>query len=32
MPTTTPGTMATQPGRLNPYKVGIELLRDVEER
>jgi len=26
------GTMATQPGRLNPYKLGIELLRDVEER
>jgi len=26
------GTMATSPGRLNPYKVGIELLRDIEER
>ncbi len=26
------GTMATGPGRLNPYKVGIELWRDVEER
>jgi stage V sporulation protein R len=26
------GTMATSGGRLNPYKVGIELLRDVEER
>ncbi|MGE3818331.1 MAG: SpoVR family protein [Isosphaeraceae bacterium] len=26
------GTMATSPGRLNPYKLGIELLRDVEER
>lgn len=26
------GTMATQPGRLNPYKLGIELLRDVEDR
>jgi len=26
------GTMATQPGRLNPYKLGIELLRDIEER
>jgi stage V sporulation protein R len=26
------GTMATYPGRLNPYKLGIELLRDVEER
>lgn len=26
------GTVATQPGRLNPYKLGLELLRDVEER
>ncbi|AMV39143.1 SpoVR family protein [Planctomyces sp. SH-PL62] len=26
------GTMATQPGRLNPYKLGIELLRDIEDR
>ena len=26
------GTMATSPGRLNPYKLGIELLRDIEER
>lgn len=26
------GTMATGPGRLNPYKVGIELWRDIEER
>jgi len=26
------GTMATQRGRLNPYKLGIELLRDVEHR
>ncbi len=26
------GTMAVQPGRLNPYKLGIELLRDIEER
>ena len=26
------GTMATQPGRVNPYKVGIELFRDIEER
>ena len=24
--------MATQPGRLNPYKLGIELFRDIEER
>ncbi len=26
------GTMATQRGRLNPYKLGIELLRDIEQR
>ncbi len=26
------GTMAPYSGRLNPYKLGIELLRDVEER
>ncbi|MCB9147919.1 MAG: SpoVR family protein [Caldilineaceae bacterium] len=26
------GTLATSPGRLNPYKLGIELLRDVEDR
>jgi stage V sporulation protein R len=26
------GTMATGPGRLNPYKIGIELWRDIEER
>jgi len=26
------GTMATQPGGLNPYKLGIELFRDIEER
>ena len=26
------GTMATQQGKLNPYKVGIELFRDIEER
>jgi len=26
------GTMATSPGRLNPYKLGIELFRDIEER
>jgi stage V sporulation protein R len=26
------GTMAMSGGRLNPYKLGIELLRDVEER
>jgi stage V sporulation protein R len=26
------GTVATQPGRLNPYKLGLELYRDIEER
>ena len=26
------GTLATSPGRLNPYKVGIELFRDIEDR
>jgi stage V sporulation protein R len=26
------GTMASQPGRLNPYKLGLELLRDIERR
>lgn len=26
------GTMAMGPGRLNPYKIGIELFRDIEER
>jgi stage V sporulation protein R len=26
------GTMGSRPGRLNPYKVGIELYRDIEER
>ena len=26
------GTMATSPHRLNPYKLGIELLKDIEER
>jgi stage V sporulation protein R len=26
------GTVAMQPGRLNPYKLGLELLRDIEER
>lgn len=25
-------TLATSPGRLNPYKLGIELWRDIEER
>jgi stage V sporulation protein R len=26
------GTVATSPGRLNPYKVGVELFRDIEMR
>jgi stage V sporulation protein R len=26
------GTLATSQGRLNPYKLGIELFRDIEER
>ncbi|MEE9231405.1 MAG: SpoVR family protein [Acidobacteriota bacterium] len=26
------GTVATQPGRLNPYKLGLELFKDIEER
>jgi stage V sporulation protein R len=26
------GAMATQPGQVNPYKLGIELFRDIEER
>ena len=26
------GVMAMQPGRMNPYKVGVELFRDIEER
>ncbi|NCG19708.1 MAG: SpoVR family protein [Rhodobacterales bacterium] len=26
------GTVAQQPGRLNPYKMGVELLRDIERR
>jgi stage V sporulation protein R len=26
------GTMAMSPGRLNPYKIGLELYRDIEER
>ena len=26
------GTLATSPGRMNPYKLGIELLRDIERR
>lgn len=26
------GTLYTQPGRLNPYKMGVELFRDIEER
>jgi stage V sporulation protein R len=26
------GTMATSPAQLNPYKLGLELLRDIEDR
>jgi stage V sporulation protein R len=26
------GTVAVHPGRLNPYKLGLELFRDIEER
>ena len=26
------GTVANPPGRLNPYKIGVELFRDIEER
>ncbi len=26
------GTLATAPGRLNPYKLGVELFRDIEDR
>ncbi|MDP7038204.1 MAG: SpoVR family protein [Myxococcota bacterium] len=26
------GTMGVQPGRINPYKLGLELFRDIEER
>ncbi|MBK9712092.1 MAG: SpoVR family protein [Kouleothrix sp.] len=26
------GVVAAHPGRLNPYKLGLELLRDIEER
>jgi stage V sporulation protein R len=26
------GTVATHPGRVNPYKLGIELFRDIEDR
>jgi stage V sporulation protein R len=26
------GTVATQSGRLNPYKIGLELFRDIEDR
>jgi stage V sporulation protein R len=26
------GTLATQPGRLNPYKLGVEMFRHIEER
>ncbi len=26
------GTLAVQPGQLNPYKLGLELFRDIEDR
>jgi stage V sporulation protein R len=26
------GTVATHPGRINPYKIGLELYRDIEDR
>ena len=26
------GTVAMSPGRINPYKIGLELFRDIEER
>jgi stage V sporulation protein R len=26
------GTMGMRPGRLNPYKIGLELFRDIEDR
>ncbi len=26
------GTLATRPGKMNPYKLGIELFRDIEDR
>ncbi|MBI4531274.1 MAG: SpoVR family protein [Candidatus Latescibacteria bacterium] len=26
------GTLGTHPGRINPYKLGIELFRDIEDR
>src|SRR5262249_651649 len=26
------GTLATSPGQINPYKMGVELFRDIEDR
>ncbi|MFO1051955.1 MAG: SpoVR family protein [Planctomycetota bacterium] len=26
------GTLATRPGQINPYKLGVELFRDIEDR
>ncbi|MEO0480832.1 MAG: SpoVR family protein [Planctomycetota bacterium] len=26
------GTLATRPGQINPYKLGVELMRDIEDR
>ena len=31
-PTTTPARWRPRPGQLNPYKLGIELFRDIEDR
>ena len=28
----TSGTLASSPTRLNPYKLGVELFRDIEDR
>ncbi len=28
----TAGTLAMMPGRINPYKIGVELFRDIEDR
>ena len=32
LPTTTPARWPASPTRLNPYKLGIELFRDIEDR
>ncbi len=28
----TAGTLSTSPGQINPYKIGVELFRDIEDR